>query len=450
MIRNDQDLISNWAEEIQKANIIDNELYDRYHVKRGLRDADGRGVLAGLTRIGEIHSYVISDGEIVPEEGRLTYRGLDVGQLTKGIMSEGRYGFEEVIYLLLFGQLPTRSELDSLKEMIVENQKLPYEFIKDMIMGLPCKDIMNVMARSVLGLYSYDDHPDDNQIENVLRQAIKLISVFPLLAVYAYQSLQYHKGLQSLVIHTPIEGLSIAENFLMMLRHDKVYSEIEAKILDLSLMLHAEHGGGNNSSFSVHVITSSGTDTYSAISAAIGSLKGNRHGGANIKVIKMFDEMKANISDWNDDDQIKEYLEQILDKNAFDNTGLIYGMGHAVYTVSDPRATIFKALVGQLAIEKGQEKEFQLLKKIESLAPELMYKRRGNKKKICANIDFYSGFVYQMLNIPEELFTPLFAVSRIVGWSAHRLEEIVNNGKIIRPAYRSVAKKGHYSLLEER
>lgn len=441
-------LIKKWAHNIKEANIIENGLYDKYQVKRGLRDADGRGVLAGLTRIGEIHSYVVSDGEIIPEKGKLTYRGLNVDQLTKGIMTEGRYGFEEVIYLLLFGKLPNSTELNHLKKMIFENQKLPYEFIKDMIMGLPCKDIMNVMARSVLGLYSYDDNPDDNSIENVLIQLIKLISVFPLLAVYSYQSHQYHQGLKSLVIHTPIEGLSIAENFLLMLRHDKEYSDLEARILDLSLMLHAEHGGGNNSSFSVHVITSSGTDSYSTIASAIGSLKGSRHGGANIKVVKMFDNIKSILSDWEDENQLRKILNSILDKEAFDRTGLIYGMGHAVYTVSDPRAEIFKQLVGDLAEEKGQEREFDLMKSVEKISSELLFERRG--RQICANIDFYSGFVYRMLNIPEELFTPLFAISRVVGWSAHRLEEIVNKGKIIRPAYRSVAGKCDYQPLESR
>ncbi len=439
-----------WSEILNQENIVDSRLYEKYEVKRGLRDHDGKGVLAGLTRIGEIHSYVMNDGDFVPEAGQLIYRGMDINQMVKGFMDEKRFGFEEIAYLLLIGVQPNQEQLKLFKDLLASYRKLPYEFIKDMIMGLPCNDLMNVMSRSVLGLYSYDHQADETSVQNVLRQSLQLIAVLPLLAVYAFQSYQYYHGKKSLIIHTPDKSLSTAENILQMLRPDKSYTELEAKVLDLALVLHAEHGGGNNSTFTTHVVTSTGTDTYSAISAAIGSLKGPRHGGANIKVIEMIDDLKKSVSNWREPDQVEAYLKDILNKKAFDRKGLVYGMGHAVYTLSDPRARIFKRFVHDLAEEKDWLEELHLYDQIERLTPELMKKYKCIDKPICANIDLYSGFVYRMLGIPEELFTPLFAVARVVGWSAHRLEEIVNQGKIIRPAYRSVAERRVYVSLNDR
>lgn len=444
------DKIAKWGKMICDADTINSELYKKYEVKRGLRELSGKGVLAGLTRIGEVHSYIIDEGEIVPEAGRLIYRGMEITDLVAGFLKDGRPGYEETSYLLLMGELPTKNELEEYKKILGEYRQLPDGFVRDMIMGLPSKDMMNVLARSVLALYSYDDNPDDTSIENVLRQSLQLISVFPLLAVYGYQAYKYYHGESSLVIHSPQPELSVAENILHMLRHDNIYTKLEAELLDLALVLHAEHGGGNNSSFTTHVVTSSGTDTYSAISAAIGSLKGPRHGGANIKVAAMFEDIKTEIKDWTSEDEIEDYLYRLLNKDAFDKKGLIYGIGHAVYSVSDPRAVVFKKYVEELAKEKGLTEEFKLYERIEKLAPEVIQSKRKMYKGVSANVDFYSGFVYRMLGIPEELYTPLFAISRITGWSAHRIEEIVNNGKIIRPAYRSVAKRRQYIDLDER
>ncbi len=442
--------IAKWTGMVQEADSIDAELYRKYEVKRGLRDLSGKGVLAGLTRIGEVHSYIVDDGETIPQPGRLIYRGMDINDLVKGFLTDNRSGFEEATYLLLMGELPVEDELADFKEVIGKYRELPDGFVRDNIMGLPSKDMMNVLARSVLALYSYDDNPDDISVENVLKQSLKLISVFPLLAVYGYQAFKYYQGESSLVIHSPIPELSTAENFLHMLRHDNKYSTLEAELLDLSLVLHAEHGGGNNSSFTTHVVTSSGTDTYSAISAAIGSLKGPRHGGANIKVAAMFDDIKAEINDWTNEEEIISYLERILNKEAFDKKGLIYGIGHAVYSVSDPRAVVFKKYVEELATEKGLTKEFKLYERVENLAPAVITAKRKMYKGVSANVDFYSGFVYRMLGIPEELYTPLFAMARVTGWCSHRIEEIVNSGKIIRPAYRSVARRREYINIDRR
>lgn len=442
--------IAYWSGMVQEADIIDPELYKKYEVKKGLRDISGKGVLAGLTRIGEIHSYIIDEGETIPQPGRLIYRGMDINSLVNGFLDSGRSGYEETAYLLLMGELPNQEELDLFTEIISRNRKLPDNFVRDVVMGIPTTDLMNVMARSVLSLYSYDHNPDDTGIENVLRQSLKLIATMPLIAVYGYQSLKYYKGESSLVLHSPVNELGIAENILYMLRHDNKYTKLEAQLLDLALVLHAEHGGGNNSSFTTHVITSSGTDTYSTIAAAIGALKGPKHGGANIKVTEMFKHIKENIKDWKDEAAIEEYLIKILNKEAFDKQGLIYGVGHAVYSVSDPRAVIFKNHVKQLAYEKGYGEEFELYDKVEKLAPKVITAARKMYKGVSVNVDFYSGFVYSMLGIPEELYTPLFAISRVTGWCSHRLEEIVNKGKIIRPAYRSVARRREYEKIENR
>lgn len=439
-----------WCQMAVDCNQVDRSLYEKYDVKRGLRDLNGKGVLAGLTRIGAVEAVSYQYGVAQPIPGRLKYRGVNIEDLVAGFIGENRKGFEETIYLLLFGELPDALELEQFKEEICQYRALPDFFINDMIMKNPSKDIMNVLARSVLSLYSYDDNPDDISVENLLRQSIQLISQLSLLAVYGYQAFTHYHGDNSLVIHNPRTDLSIAENILYMLRADNQYTPLEAELLDLALVLHAEHGGGNNSTFTTHVVSSSGTDTYCAIASAIGSLKGPRHGGANLKVAAMFDDLKANVTDWQDESQIESYLTRLLDKEAFDNQGLIYGVGHAVYSVSDPRAVIFKKYVGELAQEKGLKKEFELYERVEKLAPEVIAKHRKMYKGVSINVDFYSGFVYRMLNIPLELYTPLFAVSRIAGWCAHRIEEIVNEGKIIRPAYRSVAQDCKYSPLAKR
>ncbi|MCL2802165.1 MAG: citrate/2-methylcitrate synthase [Treponema sp.] len=430
--------------------MIENELFLKYEVKRGLRDISGKGVLVGLTEISEIISYVIEDGDLVPCEGKLYYRGINIEKLVDGFLKEKRFGFEEACYLLLFGHLPNKAEFAEFTEMLEEHTVLPENFVRDTIMSAPSKDMMNSLSKGVLTLYAFDDNADDISIQNVLRQSINLIAQFPLLAVYGYQSFAHFHENKSLMIHSPQKGKSIAENILHMLRPDSKYTELEARILDLALVLHAEHGGGNNSTFTNHVVTSSHTDTYSAVVASLASLKGPRHGGANIKVVQMFKDMMEKISDWGSDNEINNYLEKLLSKEGFDKSGLIYGMGHAVYSLSDPRALIFRQFVEQLAKEKGREKEYLLYSKVETLAPEIIGKVRKIYKGVSANIDFYSGFVYSMLDLPSELFTPLFAVARVAGWSAHRLEELVNNGKIIRPAYKSVTKQQSYIPMNER
>lgn len=438
------------AQKCETINYIDPELFTKYSVKRGLRDLDGRGVLVGLTDIGEVHSYIVDDGEMIPIPGQLYYRGLDVSQITKGYLQDHRLGFEETTYLLLFGNLPTEEELSEFEKLLGNERQLPTDFVNDIILKNPSHDIMNSLARSVLALYSYDTAADDTSTYNILRQCISLIACFPTLAVYGYQAYAHVHKNQSLYIHPPKPELSTAENILYMLRPDCKYTELEATLLDLALILHAEHGGGNNSTFTTHLVTSSGTDTYSVIAAALGSLKGPRHGGANIKVVHMLEDMKENIEDWQDDAAIEEYLMRVLNKEAFDESGLIYGIGHAVYSISDPRAIILKEYAEKLAEEKGLQAEFNFYDKIEKLAPKVIAKKRKIYKGVSANVDFYSGFVYNMLDLPLELYTPIFAIARISGWSAHRIEEIVNRGKIIRPAYKSVAKHKLYIPLEER
>ena len=428
--------------------VIDKQLYTKFKVNRGLRDENGNGVLTGLTEISEIQAKT-PDGQ--PCEGSLFYRGYNVNDLVKGFLKDGRFGFEEITYLLLFGDLPSREELSNFCQLLASYRSLPNSFVRDIIMKAPSTDIMNSVARSVLTLYSYDNNPNDTSIPNVLRQCLQLIAMFPQLALYGYQAYNYYKNDHpTFFIHDPVPELSTAQNILYMLRPDMKYSQTEARVLDMALVLHAEHGGGNNSSFTTHVVTSSGTDTYSAIAAALGSLKGPKHGGANIKVCHMFEEIKAQIRDWKDDDEVKAYLAKILHGDAFDHAGLIYGVGHAVYSLSDPRAVIFKSFVHQLAQEKGREDEYQLYSSVERLAPEIISGERKMYKGVSANVDFYSGFVYQMLGIPEELFTPLFAIARISGWSAHRLEELVNGNRIIRPAYKAILPRREYVGLSDR
>lgn len=442
--------IENLAGLCIKNGQIDPEFYKKYDVKRGLRDVSGQGVLTGLTEISQMQSYVVEDHEMVPCQGRLYYRGINIREIVSGFIKEKRFGFEETIYLLLFGELPTKEQLDEFQKLLAEYRSLPTSFVRDIIMKAPSKDMMNTLARSVLTMYSYDEKADDTSIENVLRQCIQLIAIFPLLAVYGYQAYNHYVNGQSLFIHQPKEGLSTAENILHLLRSDGEYTELEAKILDIALVLHAEHGGGNNSTFTNHVVTSSGTDTYSAIAASLGSLKGPKHGGANIKVVQMFEDMKQSISNWEDDQEVSDYLLGLLRKERFDKQGLIYGMGHAVYSLSDPRAEVFKSYVGKLSASKGREKEYALYARVERLAPELIARERRIYKGVSPNIDFYSGFVYSMLDLPMELYTPIFAIARIAGWSAHRLEELINEGKIIRPAYKAVAPRKSYTPLKER
>lgn len=445
-----ENMIDELTMKAEKSSLINPELFSKYNVKRGLRDQDGKGVLVGLTEIGEVHSYILDENEMIPVPGRLIYRGIDIRKLVEGFTVDERYGFEETCYLLLFGNLPDKNSLKEFEQLLSNNQTLPEDFARGMIMSAPSKDIMNVLARNVLDLYSFDEDPDNTSIKNVLKQCIRLIACFPSLAVYGYQAFSHYHGKQSLYIHSPRPDLSIAENILHMLRKDSKFTKLEATLLDLALVLHAEHGGGNNSSFVTHVVTSTGTDTYSVMAAALGALKGPKHGGANIKVVQMFENMKLNLNDWTDREEIKSFLVKLLKKEAFDRSGLIYGIGHAVYSISDPRAVIFKKYVAKLAKEKGLEAEFNLYSLVEELSPEMIRKTNGLNKIVSANVDFYSGFVYRMLDIPDEMFTPIFAISRIVGWSAHRIEEIVNAGKIIRPAYKSVAIRRHYTGMEER
>lgn len=438
------------AEVCKKNDLIDLDLFAKYDVKRGLRDISGKGVLTGLTEICEVRSYTIVDNDYVPCEGKLFYRGVDIEQIIDGFTSEDRFGFEEVTYLLLFGELPSKEKLENFNKLLERYRELPHSFVRDIIMKAPSKDMMNTLARSVLTLYSYDDEADNITIENVLRQGLQLIALFPLLSVYGYKAYSHYYFGDSLVIHPPKEGLSTAENILYMLRPNKKYSKLEATILDIALVLHAEHGGGNNSTFTTHVVTSSGTDTYSTVAASLGSLKGPKHGGANIKVMQMFDDMKEKVSNWEDEEEVGRYLTDLLNKKAFDKAGLIYGMGHAVYSISDPRANTLKKYVKSLSEEKGLIKEYKLYELVERMAPEIIGRERKMYKGVSANVDFYSGFVYHMLNLPLELYTPIFAIARISGWAAHRLEELINGGKIIRPAYKSVAKHREYVRLDDR
>ena len=434
---------------IQRAS-IDQALYQTFGVKRGLRDKNGKGVLAGLTGISEIQSYREENGESVPCDGKLWYRGYNIVDLVHGVLEGHRYGFEETAYLLLFGELPTAPQLEEFVRMMALSRTLPTNFVRDVVMKAPSADMMNTLSRSVLTLASYDDNVMDLSIANVLRQCLMLITVFPMLAVYGYQSYNHYERDESLYIHRPDENLSTAENLLRMLRPDKSYTELEARVLDLALVLHMEHGGGNNSTFTTHVVTSSGTDTYSAIAAALASLKGPKHGGANIKVVQMMADLKRTVTDPGDEDAVRDYLHRLLARDAFDRKGLIYGMGHAVYSISDPRATIFRGFVEQLADEKHKVQEYSLYAMVERIAPEVIAKERHIYKGVSANVDFYSGLTYSMLGIPEELFTPIFAIARIVGWSAHRIEELINMDKIIRPAYKAVMPNREYRPLDVR
>ncbi|MEE0570050.1 MAG: citrate/2-methylcitrate synthase [Lachnospiraceae bacterium] len=434
-----------------KNNMIDPEFYNKYDVKRGLRDVNGKGVLTGLTEISEVFSFIEKpDGTRIAQDGKLFYRGYDVEDIVKGFTSENRFGFEEVAYLLLFGELPDKANLDDFYKMLDYYRTLPTGFVRDIIMKAPSRDIMNAMSRSVLTMYSYDSNADDTSIPNVLRQCIQLIALFPIFSVYGFQAFQYYHDNQSLIIHTPKPELSTAENILYMLRPDSKYTPLEAKLLDMALVLHAEHGGGNNSTFTTHVVTSSGTDTYSTIAAALGSLKGPKHGGANIKVVNMFEHIKSHVKDFDDEEEIAAYLERILNKEAFDHSGLIYGMGHAIYSISDPRARVFKGYVERLSNEKGKQREFRLYNNVEKIAARLISQKRKIHKGVSANVDFYSGFVYSMLELPKELFTPLFAVARIAGWSAHRIEELSNSSRIIRPAYENVMPRRPYVKMDSR
>lgn len=434
----------------EKNNYIDPELYEKYNVKRGLRNKDGTGVLVGLTEIGEVHGYILDEGERIPDKGRLLYRGIDVWDIVHGFQKENRYGFEEVCYLLMFGELPDRKRLQEFTNLLAEKRTLPEGFVEDMILKAPSRDIMNKLARSVLASYSYDENPDDTSIKNVVRQSIELIARFPIMAAYGYQAKCHYYDNKSLYIHLPQKELGTAENFLHMIRSDNQYTRLEAELLDLALVLHAEHGGGNNSTFTVHVVASTGTDIYSVIAAAVGSLKGPKHGGANIKVMEMMEDIKANVKDWKDEDEVKHYLAKILRKEAFDKKGLIYGLGHAVYTLSDPRAVLLKEKAAELAKAKNMEEEFNLYLTIERVAPEVFAAEKQADKIIAPNVDFYSGFVYKMLNIPVELYTPIFAIARISGWCAHLIEELVSGGRIIRPAYKNVMPKRSYIPLDQR
>ena len=438
-----------WEEELMKSHRIDPNLYLEYDVKRGLRDSAGKGVLTGLTEISDVCAYNLINGRQIPAEGSLYYQGINIYDIVNGL--EGRkFGFEETIYLLLFGKLPNKTQMDNFLNTLFELQCLSGRFVRDVVMKASNANIMNAMQRCVLTLYTYDSNPEDISAGNVLRQALGLIAKLPLIAVYSYHAYRHFRKDELLFIRNPEKGLSLAENMLLMLRPSGQYTELEAKVLDIALILHAEHGGGNNSTFTNHVVTSSGTDTYSAIAASIGSLKGPRHGGANLKVQNMFDDIKAHINDWTNEEEVSAYLDKILNKQAFDRTGLIYGMGHAVYTLSDPREVILKKYAKELAEEKGLMEEFALYDMVERLAGQQIMEHRKLFKNVCANVDFYSGFVYSMLGIPQELFTPLFAIARMSGWSAHRLEELVNAGKIIRPAYKYVGKHLEFTELEER
>lgn len=436
--------------ELCTEETIPTELFTEHNVFRGLRDLNGNGVRAGLTRISEVTAKKMIDGVETPVDGKLYYRGIDVEDIVAGFLQENRFGFEETTYLLLFGKLPTASQLEGFRSILSFYRSLPPKFTRDIIMKAPSSDMMNTLARSVLTLYAYDGNADDTSLQNTLRQCLQLIAMFPLLSVYGYQAYSHYHGGKSLMIHQPDPDRSIAENVLHLLRPDQQYTELEAKILDAALVLHAEHGGGNNSSFSIRVVSSSGTDTYSAVAAALGSLKGPKHGGANIRVSHMMADLRDKVTNPADEGQLADYLLKLLHKEAFDRSGLIYGIGHAIYSLSDPRARVFERFVQRLSAEKGREEEYALYASVARLAPEIIASERKMYKGVSANIDFYSGFVYDMLGIPEELYTPIFAISRIVGWSAHRIEELHTSNRIIRPAYKSVVDRQPYTPLEQR
>lgn len=429
---------------------INPNLYQEYDVKRGLRYSDGRGVLVGLTQVGDVVGYEVRDGKKIAVPGKLIYRGYDIEDLIRDTVSHDEFGFEQTAYLLLFGELPTVQQLQEFKTLLGSRRTLPDNFTEDMIMKAPSPDIMNKLARSVLASYSYDSHAEDFSVSNILRQCIELIARFSTFSAYAYQAKRRYYDGRSMYIHNPVPELSTAENFLRLIRSDKHYTKLEAETLDLALILHAEHGGGNNSTFSIHVVSSTDTDTYSAIASAVGSLKGRRHGGANIKVMEMMDNIKENVKDWGNEEEIKAYLRKIVRKEANDHSGLIYGQGHAVYTISDPRAILLKEKAGELAKEKGFMDEYNFYKTIDRLAPLVIQEEKNSDKKICTNVDFYSGFVYSMLNIPRELYTPIFAISRIAGWAAHRMEEVIAGGRIYRPAYKNVLPSKEFIPMEDR
>ena len=435
--------------ELMRNERIDPNLYVEYDVKRGLRDSAGKGVLTGLTEISDVNGYKLINGRKIPSDGELFYQGINIYDLINGLHGR-KFGFEETVYLLLFGKLPDKEELDMFLNVLFELENLKGRFVRDVVMKASNGNIMNSLQRCILTLYTYDSTAEDITPENVLRQCMELIAKIPLIAVYSYHSYRHFRKDEMLFIRNPEKGLSLAENILLMLRPNGIYTELEAKVLDIALILHAEHGGGNNSTFTTHVVTSSGTDTYSSFAASIGSLKGPRHGGANLKVQNMFADIKAHVSDWTDEEEVAEYLKKILNKEAFDGAGLIYGMGHAVYTLSDPREVILKDFARKLAEEKGMMEEFELYELVERLGGQLVMEHRKLFKNVCANVDFYSGFVYAMLDIPEELFTPIFAIARMSGWSAHRLEELMNAGKIIRPAYKYVGKHANFVNMEDR
>ena len=436
--------------EFQKHNYIDPALYEHIDVKRGLRNADGTGVMAGITQIGSVQGYYIQDGERLPMEGRLIYRGIDVEELIQGFMAEGRFGFEETAYLLLFGTLPTRQRLQDFNAVLSELRPLPPNFTEDMILRVPGRDVMNRLGRCVLALYCYDPEPEAQDLANELRRALQLVARCPMIVAHSYAAKRHYFDNDSLYLHRSQEGLSLAENFLHAMRHDKRFTPDEARLLDLCLVLHAEHGGGNNSAFACRVLSSSGSDIYAAISAAVGSLKGPRHGGANKKVMEMFRYLQEGVSDWRDDGRIRDFLQKLLRREAGDRSGLIYGMGHAIYTLSDPRAVILKSKAAALAREKGYDKKLALYQLVEKLSPQAFQRVTGNPKVISANVDFYSGLIYEMLGIPEDLYTPMFAVSRIAGWCAHRIEELTTGGRIMRPAYRALPVAQQYVPLDQR
>ena len=437
------------VEYSMRSGQIDGKLYEEYDVKRGLRDSSGKGVLTGLTEISDVVSFGYVDGEKVPIDGELYFQGVNVRDLVKGFANR-RFAFEETTYLLLFGKLPTKEQLNEFIEILGEFRSLPDTFVRDVVMKAPSSNMMNTLQKCVLTLYSYDENPEDISISNVLQQSLKLIAQFPLFCVYGYHAYRHYHLDKSLIIRNPKPELSTAENILRLLRKDGTYTELEAKVLDVALVLHAEHGGGNNSTFTTHVVSSTGTDTYSAVAASLGSLKGPKHGGANLKVQEMFRDIKAHVTNWKDEEALRSYLVRILRKEAFDKAGLIYGIGHAVYTESDPRAVILKEYARKLSEEKGLTREFELYETVERIGGECLMSGRKLLKPVCANVDFYSGFVYSMLGLPAELFTPIFAISRISGWSAHRIEELANAGKIVRPAYKYVGHHVDYQELEER
>jgi citrate synthase len=447
---NHNDYFAEYTAMANRKNSIPLELYKKFNTKRGLRNDDGTGVLVGLTEIGEVHGYIIDDQERVPDRGGLWYRGISIEDLVRGFQQDHRFGFAETVYLLLFGELPSATDLERLQDILGSLRRLPDNFTEDMILRAPSRDIMNKLARSVLAAYSYDERAEDHSVENVLRQVVELIARFPTMVAYGYQALRHYFHSESLYIHAPDPERSTAENLLAMVRHDQGFTHLEAETLDLALVLHAEHGGGNNSAFTIHVVSSADTDTYSAIAAAVGSLKGAKHGGAAGRVREMMADIQANIQDWTNEVEVKEYIRRIMRKEAFDRSGLVYGVGHAVYTLSDPRAVLLEEKARELAEESGHKEEYALYRLIAELTPTVFQEEKNTDRIIAPNVDFYSGFVYSMLGIPVELYTPIFAVSRIAGWAAHRLEEIVSGGRIIRPAYKNVMKHRQYLSMAER